>query len=94
MTITYHELKTWPDVFEATWRGEKLHEFRRNDRGFNRGDVLILREWSPDLAAGDRYTGREVTALITHIDHGPEWGIPDGFVNMTIKIITRKDAAA
>lgn len=42
-----HELKTWPDSFEAIVRGEKRHEVRKNDRGFAVGDELVLREFVP-----------------------------------------------
>ena len=43
-----HELKTWPDSFEAVILGEKRHEFRMDDgRGFEVGDELCLREFAP-----------------------------------------------
>ncbi len=42
-----HELKTWPDPFQAVWDGRKTHEVRVNDRGFTTNDLLILREFVP-----------------------------------------------
>ena len=42
-----HELKTWPESFEALWYDMKTADFRRNDRGFAAGDVLRLVEWDP-----------------------------------------------
>ncbi len=42
-----HELKTWPDPFQAVWEGRKTHEVRVNDRGFTTEDLLILREFVP-----------------------------------------------
>lgn len=44
-----HELKTWPEPFQAVWEGRKTHEVRVNDRpgGFTTEDLLILREFVP-----------------------------------------------
>lgn len=37
------ELKTDPELFEATLNGTKDWEIRFNDRGFKVGDKLVLR---------------------------------------------------
>ena len=42
-----HELKTWPNMFEALSSGDKKCEVRKNDRGFSVGDVLKLMEFRP-----------------------------------------------
>ena len=53
----YHELKILPAFFDAVVRGDKKFEVRNNtDRGYQRGDMVLLREIEP-LAAGTRYTG-------------------------------------
>lgn len=56
-----HELKTEPVSFEALRKGRKLFELRKDDRGYEVNDLLVLREWD------GQYTGRMVTAKVTHI---------------------------
>ncbi len=59
-----HELKCWPEFFESIWAGDKTCEVRKNDRLFETGDQIWLREYAPSLAA---YTGREILVEITHM---------------------------
>lgn len=72
-----HELKTAPDVFDAVWCGLKTAEFRKNDRDFQVGDWLWLRDWD-----GTCYCA-SVAAEITHIVFGPNFGIPEGFAMLS-----------
>lgn len=45
--ITQHELKTWPEFFEAMHNASKTFELRYNDRNYQSGDMLYLREFQP-----------------------------------------------
>ena len=45
-----------------TIEGNKLFEIRKNDRNFQVGDVLLLKEWD-----NIKYTGREVGAMVRYI---------------------------
>lgn len=60
-----HELKTWPEYFEAVDLEKKTFEIRKDDRAviFKVGDSLRLLEWCPD---SKQYTGRKCTRLITY----------------------------
>ena len=42
-----HILKTWPNAWHAVRDGKKMFEWRKDDRGFEVGDVLVLRQWDP-----------------------------------------------
>jgi hypothetical protein len=57
-----HELKCWPPYFERLLDGSKTFEVRKDDRGYQTGDWLVLREWDPakcriDSACNGRYDG-------------------------------------
>lgn len=77
-----HDLKCWPEHFDPVARGHKTVELRLNDRNYQVGDVLYLREYEPLERA---YTGRSVHALITHIVSGGEWLAP-GYVALSIRV--------
>jgi hypothetical protein len=62
--MTVHELKTWPNYFEAILDGRKLFELRVNDRDFHVGDELFLCEYIPGKG---EYTGRQIRKLVTYI---------------------------
>lgn len=77
-----HELKCWPQYFQRVMAGTKRFEVRKNDRDFQVGDVLILREWDPKTAT---QTGNGYDARVTYIFHGGQFGIDPGYVVMSIE---------
>lgn len=77
-----HELKTDPEPFAASFRGDKMYEIRLNDRDFKCGDLLTLREtlWSgQEMRDGEplEYTGRTLSRTITEVR--TNYGISDGW---------------
>jgi hypothetical protein len=66
-----HELKCWPGNFEATVRGDKHHEIRVNDRDFQVGDLVILREFT---RLRSRHTGARRDPAQAHGRHRPDAG--------------------
>jgi len=57
-----HVLKIAPVWFAAVVTGAKTAEVRRDDRGYEVGDTLILHEWD-----GTGETGRTCRVLVTHV---------------------------
>jgi len=76
-----HELKTWPDYFYRVFAGSKKFEVRKNDRDFQIGDQLHLREYDPNT---NEYTGRDLYKTVTYILHGGEFGIEKGYCVMSL----------
>ncbi len=80
-----HDLKILPEFFYGVQIGAKTVELRReDDRRFDVGDELVLREWAKGLpltatATGeivgttDYYTGQQVRVVVTHIIRDTEW---------------------
>jgi hypothetical protein len=89
--VTRHELKTWPAYFQQVWTGKKTFEIRYDDRGYQRGDHVVLREYDPrwdctctktqHLDLCERYTGREINAEIGFVMAStPALGNRRGFI--------------
>jgi hypothetical protein len=89
MQYKTHELKTWPEFFRATYNGLKPWDLRKNDRKFQVGDKLILREYNPAYA-GCEYTGHSIDALVTYIlADVPYFGLQEGFVILGVQIMKK-----
>lgn len=87
-----HELKTDSAVFHDVRAGEKTFEIRKNDRNFQVGDTLLLRETAftgnamANLGAPLKYTGDELTVTVTYIIKGPVYGLADNWCIMSIYV--------
>lgn len=86
-----HRLKTWPSYWQAIDEGRKNFEVRRDDRGFQVGDLLILECFDPkngvyvlDYTDGSREPKR-CTRRITYILTGGHMGVEPGFVIMGLE---------
>ncbi len=57
-----HELKIWPQFYCRVADGSKTFEVRENDRHFQSGDAVVLREWDPEpIATTDKTAPRGYT---------------------------------
>jgi len=81
-----HNLKTWPEFYQAVIRGEKTFEVRLNDRGYEVGDTLTLQEFDP---AKQEYTGNEIVKQVPYILREPY--AKDGHVIMSLKEVSSCD---
>lgn len=73
-----HELKILPQYFNEVVSGNKQFELRQDNRDYQIGDMLLLKEY---LADKDEYTGREsnlykITYILRNV---PEYGLMDGY---------------
>lgn len=87
-----HILKTWPNAFAAVKDGRKRFEWRKDDRGFEVGDVLVLGLYDPNgdadpwFAAGVE-NGRveSIRVRVSYIARGL-FEIPHGYCIMSITL--------
>jgi len=70
-------LKILPKYFEAVVSGDKCFEIRKNDRNYQKGDILRLNEYQDG-----HYTGDVHVAEITYIT---DYAQQDGYVVLGIK---------
>lgn len=91
----HHELKVIPVYFNAVLNGSKLFEIRNNnDRGFQKCDGVLLREYNPELEnhftiSQNRYTGREIEVKITYVTNYEQ---KNEFVVFGFKIINEGES--
>lgn len=62
--MAHHEIKIWTDFFGRVQRGDKKAEVRKNDRGFQKGDTVEMKEWYPHL---EKYSGSSINVVITDV---------------------------
>lgn len=79
-----HKLKCWEEEFFEISQGHKLWEWRKDDRDFNHGDILILEEF---IESDQEYTGAIIIAKVPYILYGPDFGIPKGYCIMSLEIM-------
>lgn len=89
-----HELKCWPEYFQAVKSGIKPFEVRKWDRPYAVGDTLVLREYDPQK---QDYTGDSIKRIITYLldmtylpgDNTPHFA---GYVVMGLGLISKDEA--
>jgi hypothetical protein len=80
MSRQHHYLKTLTTFYQAVENGKKSFEVRFNDRDFQVGDILHLKEFVPPST----YTGREIHKEVIYILDDPNY-CKDGFVVLGLK---------
>ncbi|KYG89989.1 hypothetical protein A0U40_09705 [[Bacillus] sp. KCTC 13219] len=77
-----HDLKIYPEPFDAICKGLKTWEWRFNNRNYRVGDKLKLNEFDPVTIS---YTGKFEEVRVTYLIEGGQFDIPEGYVIMSIK---------
>ena len=83
-----HDLKCDHEPFQALWNSDKYHEVRKNDRDYNVGDYLYLRE----LDKAGVETNRRINAWVSYITPGGSYGLPKDICVMSIIVSRRYEA--
>lgn len=76
-----HKLKILPEYYNAQIEGKKNFEIRKNDRNYQIGDWLLLKEYNPKIK---KFTERKVMVEITYITNYQQ---KDGYVVLGTKYI-------
>ena len=86
-----HELKTLPMFFREVKSGAKPFEVRKNDRNFQVGDEVLLKEYCPEDYFGDGdkaiYTGEILHRKISYVLKGGQFGIDADTVILGLQVI-------
>ena len=77
-----HELKTIQPYFDRVWIGDKTFEIRKNDRDFQAGDKVILKEYD---SVSKTYTKKEIIGYITYVLYNYE-ALENGYCIFSFKI--------
>lgn len=81
-----HALKILPQYFEAVANGTKNFEIRRNDRNYQTGDKLLLKEYEKG-----HFTGRETERWVEYIYHGDgTYGLSHDYCVMGLRRTQKK----
>lgn len=97
-TAVTHSLKTAAPYWDAIAAGWKNFEVRRDDRGFQRGDTLLLRRMSDDHPnyykthdGESDYAKNALTieATVAWVLTGGQLGVEPGYVVMALSNIER-----
>ena len=93
MHVQTHKLKTWAAYWDAVAAGLKGFEVRRDDRGFQRGDVLVLQRFNPETGQYDMdgfsraSSPKEIRRRVAYVLTGGQFGVEAGYVVMGLEEI-------
>ncbi len=92
--MAIHRLKLNSAYYNDSASGIKTFEIRKNDRNFQVGDILELREWVwSDLEQKGAHTGEVHRKVITYILEDTEY-LHDGFVCLAVSPIAEVESVA
>jgi len=83
MATVTHKVKCWSNYYDAIAAGDKKFDVRRDDRGYQKGDVLLLQKFDGQKlryvcsSYGEPYS---IEKKIKYILTGGQFGIEPGYV--------------
>lgn len=90
-----HRVKTLVPYWDAIERGDKTFDVRRDDRGYQRGDILVLEKYDakdgyitfvpPGSTNSWDYEKQTLRRVITYVLTGGQFGIAPGYVVLGLK---------
>lgn len=84
--LKVHELKIQQDYYENVFNGRKTFELRKNDRGFQVGDLIQFRVLGKNLFGLDNSILTPQLYVITYIlENVPEYGLDKEYCILGIK---------
>jgi hypothetical protein len=98
-----HELKTVNPWFTDMWNGDKDFEIRKDDRDYEKGDLVWSREYVPNtmhdkendclvITGDDPYTGRSIIGHIKYIlPAGVFEGLSPGYCALGVTILQKRE---
>lgn len=79
-----HEVKTWPEPFQAIIDGLKTFDVRLNDRHYELDDLLCHKEFDP---VKGEYTGRTAVTNVKYVQPGGQFGVDSRCVVLSISLM-------
>jgi hypothetical protein len=90
--MKFIELKTVQPYFDDVWNDKKPAECRLDDRNYEVGDILWLREYDPKKFDFNRYSGRSIICeVLSKIPKDTFAGLSPGYCLMGIKILSKRE---
>jgi hypothetical protein len=80
-----HDLKVDPELWDAVVSGDKPFEVRKNDRHFQKGDVLELRVFDVKLPVNRQPEIPPAWRRVTFVLMGGQYGLESGYVALGVK---------
>lgn len=80
-----HNIKIMDCYFDDVEKGIKTFEIRKNDRNYNVGDIVILREcflYEGHLIETGRYVSKHITYILKDI---PQYGLDINYIIFAMK---------
>lgn len=62
----------WPKSYELVRTGEKTYDLRLADWNVQPGDVIVFREWNPEIK---EYTGRTMEKKVGYVGKTKAWEV-------------------